>query len=211
MTEMKGNVISFEVDTNRGAISGHDGNRYEFVRLEWRGESQPHRGDIVEFHPADQSATNIVLLDPVYLPLSFVQFYFLPAGRIPRWQYWIKYFLPAFLIALLLKLPETFGGNRFGWVYPIFSLLIIWPSMAVLAKRIHDRNKPGWLVWLLYGPSFLLGILSGLATRYPSFWLDFSKTMVSLLIALIVIWFFIEFGCLRGTVGPNKYGPDPVR
>ena len=26
----------------------------------------------------------------------------------------------------------------------------------------------------------------------------------------IGIWFFIEFGCLRGTVGSNRFGPDPV-
>jgi uncharacterized membrane protein YhaH (DUF805 family) len=25
------------------------------------------------------------------------------------------------------------------------------------------------------------------------------------------VWFFIEFGCLRGTIGANRYGPDPVR
>jgi uncharacterized membrane protein YhaH (DUF805 family) len=27
----------------------------------------------------------------------------------------------------------------------------------------------------------------------------------------ISLWFFIEFGCMRGTIGPNPYGPDPVR
>jgi uncharacterized membrane protein YhaH (DUF805 family) len=26
----------------------------------------------------------------------------------------------------------------------------------------------------------------------------------------ISIWFFIEFGCMRGTIGANAYGPDPV-
>ena len=31
------------------------------------------------------------------------------------------------------------------------------------------------------------------------------------LIAFVVgVWFFIEFGCMRGTVGANRYGPDPV-
>ena len=24
------------------------------------------------------------------------------------------------------------------------------------------------------------------------------------------IWFFIELGCLRGTIGANQYGPDPL-
>jgi uncharacterized membrane protein YhaH (DUF805 family) len=24
------------------------------------------------------------------------------------------------------------------------------------------------------------------------------------------IWSFVELGCLRGTVGPNQHGPDPL-
>jgi uncharacterized membrane protein YhaH (DUF805 family) len=26
----------------------------------------------------------------------------------------------------------------------------------------------------------------------------------------ITVWAFVEIGCLRGTVGPNRYGPDPL-
>ncbi len=26
----------------------------------------------------------------------------------------------------------------------------------------------------------------------------------------ISIWGFVEIGCLRGTEGPNQYGPDPL-
>jgi uncharacterized membrane protein YhaH (DUF805 family) len=26
----------------------------------------------------------------------------------------------------------------------------------------------------------------------------------------ITVWAFVELGCLRGTVGPNQYGPDPL-
>jgi len=26
----------------------------------------------------------------------------------------------------------------------------------------------------------------------------------------ISVWAFVELGCLRGTVGPNRYGPDPL-
>ena len=27
---------------------------------------------------------------------------------------------------------------------------------------------------------------------------------------IVGLWFFVELGCLRGTVGPNQYGPDPL-
>ena len=26
----------------------------------------------------------------------------------------------------------------------------------------------------------------------------------------ITVWAFVELGCLRGTVGSNRYGPDPL-
>jgi uncharacterized membrane protein YhaH (DUF805 family) len=26
----------------------------------------------------------------------------------------------------------------------------------------------------------------------------------------IGVWAFVEMGCLRGTIGANQYGPDPV-
>ena len=28
--------------------------------------------------------------------------------------------------------------------------------------------------------------------------------------AILGVWALIWFGCLRGTVGPNQYGPDPL-
>ena len=46
---MKGEIIGFDPDTNTGAISGHDGNRYDFVRLDWRGSALPTRGTAVDF------------------------------------------------------------------------------------------------------------------------------------------------------------------
>jgi len=65
---MKGNVIGFDPDTNAGAISGHDGQRYDFVRLEWRSPAQPTRGTIVEFIPEGIQATQIYPVSAGYDP-----------------------------------------------------------------------------------------------------------------------------------------------
>ncbi|HZU91100.1 MAG TPA: hypothetical protein VE993_17745, partial [Stellaceae bacterium] len=91
---MKGNVIGFDADTNTGAISGHDGRRYEFVTLDWRDHRRPHHGDPVDFAPDGQRATQIYVLEPEYVPPSFGQFYFSTRGRMSRSQYWLKFFLP---------------------------------------------------------------------------------------------------------------------
>jgi uncharacterized membrane protein len=46
---MKGDVLGFDPETNTGAISGHDGRRYDFVRMDWRGGGLPLRGLAVDF------------------------------------------------------------------------------------------------------------------------------------------------------------------
>jgi uncharacterized membrane protein len=56
---MKGNVLGFDPDTNTGAISGHDGQRYDFVRLEWHGQVNPARGTVVDFVAEGGRATQI--------------------------------------------------------------------------------------------------------------------------------------------------------
>jgi uncharacterized membrane protein len=65
---VKGNVLGFDPDTNTGAISGHDGQRYDFVRIEWRGPGRPSRGETVDFIPDGQRATQIYPLAGRYDP-----------------------------------------------------------------------------------------------------------------------------------------------
>jgi uncharacterized membrane protein YhaH (DUF805 family) len=62
----------------------------------------------------------------------------------------------------------------------ILWLIVIWPAICLYAKRWHDRDKSGW--WSLIG---LVPIIGG-------------------------IWMLVELGFLRGTEGPNRFGPDPL-
>lgn len=65
---MKGNVLGFDPDTNIGAISGHDGRRYQFVRLEWRSPRSPLRGVLVDFVVDGDRATHIYPLGQQFDP-----------------------------------------------------------------------------------------------------------------------------------------------
>ena len=58
---------------------------------------------------------------------------------------------------------------------------------------LHDRDTSGW--WL---PLVIL-----VALNVDLYW---DNPYVDWLVLLIL---FIVLGCLEGTVGPNKYGPDP--
>ena len=227
---MRGNVIGFDPDTNTGAISGHDGNRYDFVTADWHGRTAPRHGDIADFQAQGGRALDIYLIEPEYVPPTVGQFYFSPSGRISRSQYWLRFMVPYFVIYFALEIAaaavdeQSRAHSVLAGIISIFALVALWPSIAVLVKRIHDRNKSGWLCLLLYVPVFLfLGLLvflvadsmidaarSGINEPPTTGALAIVVVLLAMVSAGVALWFFIEFGCLRGTAGPNRYGPDPA-
>ncbi len=56
---MKGQVLDYSVQTNAGAISGDDGNRYSFTGESWQENSVPQRGMRVDFDPDGSTAVGI--------------------------------------------------------------------------------------------------------------------------------------------------------
>ena len=214
---MKGNVIGFDPDTNTGAISGHDGKRYDFATADWHGSRRPRHGDLVDFAADGQHAAQIYPQEPEYAPPSFGQFYFSARGRISRSQYWLRFFLPVFAIGIVLAIIAEVGGEAAKSLETIWQLVVLWPSIAVLIKRIHDRDKSGALVWALYGPLIpaiivtVAAVVAVAAGGGEAAWgLVIAAVVLWVAVAGVAIWFFIEFGCMRGTIGPNRFGPDPV-
>jgi uncharacterized membrane protein YhaH (DUF805 family) len=214
---MKGNVIGFDPDTNTGAISGYDGKRYDFATADWHGNRRPRHGDLVDFAPDGQRAAQIYPQEPEYAPPSFGQFYFSARGRISRSQYWLRFFLPVFAIGIVLAIVAGVGGEAAKSLQTIWQLVVLWPSIAVLIKRIHDRDKSGALVWALYGPLIpavivtIAAVVAVAAGGGEAAWaLIIVAVVLWVAVAGVAIWFFIEFGCMRGTIGPNRFGPDPV-
>ena len=92
------------------------------------------------------------------------------------------------------------------------SLLFLWPGLALSIKRLHDRDRPGWLIALVYILSVANQALTFQAMQsgvvgmmHP----DMLRLCVSLLLLVVAIWMLVELGFLDGTQGPNKYGPSP--
>lgn len=214
---MRGNVIGFDADTNTGALSGYDGRRYDFATLDWRGDGIPRHGDVVDFTPAGDRATQIYVIEPQYVRPGFWTFFFSPRGRISRKQYWLWYFLPVVIVSISLNFLALMPGWFFKLLPNLFQLFVLWPGIAILIKRIHDRNKSGWLVWLIYAPLILAiifmvaAIAAGAASvTGAAATLGIIAGVLGVVFFGVAIWFFVEFGCMRGTIGANKYGPDPV-
>jgi len=178
---MRGNIIGFDPDTNTGAISGHDGNRYDFATQDWHAQSRPTHGDVVDFQVTGQRARDIYLLEPEYVQPTWSQFLFSAEGRISRSQYWLKWALPVFGVTIVLEIIcfSVMDPAVAGVIIGLYGLVLIWPSIVIYVKRAHDRNHSWAFILLLFVP-------------------------------LVQIWPLIEFWFLRGTIGANRFGPDPV-
>jgi len=113
--------------------------------------------------------------------MSWGQILFGFSGRINRGKYWASVVI---------------------W---ILVYLVAWIAVfAIGIKRLHDRNKSGWWILLFYfGPSVLAGIGN-------SSYNDAVALVLNLASFVIAIWGLVELGFLRGTVGSNQYGPDPL-
>jgi len=101
-------------------------------------------------------------------------------------------------------------------IVAVLGLVYFVALLAVVTKRLHDRDKSAW--WLLPFVIFpwAIGVLKW--TAVPGFlamghhfipW-GLGWGAADLLGAILTIWAFIELFFFRGTHGENRYGPDPL-
>jgi uncharacterized membrane protein YhaH (DUF805 family)/ribosomal protein L40E len=110
------------------------------------------------------------------------EFFFLFKGRISRLYFFLGWIAVSFFsIVVFILLTVAFGTEASQETRrQIATWIIVWPFLAILAKRFHDRNRSAW--FLLIGLVPLVGIL----------------------------WLMIEGVFVKGTEGENRFGPDPL-
>lgn len=143
--------------------------------------------------------------DLVHLLYSFT-------GRISRLGFWmglVIIFSMLFVLwsfgDLLVLLPSVPEHLRFPLAFLFFGATVLLPILALVVKRLHDRDKPAW--WLLPF-SFMPYWMDKLSDRLPE---DTPAWWAAVTIGFVLgMWGLIEFGFLKGTAGPNGYGPDPL-
>ncbi len=131
-------------------------------------------------------------------------------GRVNRAKFWIAVLIFAAINVVLAIVGYVMDQSVvFQALNSMLGIVILISSIAVGVKRLHDRNKSGWYLLLFYlVPSVLvvIGVLIGAFVEDSTI----MATVLGLLAFAIAVWAFIEMGCLRGTIGINQYGPDPV-
>jgi uncharacterized membrane protein YhaH (DUF805 family) len=120
-------------------------------------------------------------------------------GRIGRQQWWlglialvIAEWIIMFILMMLFGQDVVQEATDAGYSYqsnlsPVGTIIMVvvliafaWFGICLSGKRWHDRGKSAW--WILIN---LVPIIGG-------------------------IWALVENGFLKGTDGPNQYGPDPL-
>ena len=132
------------------------------------------------------------------------------SGRIGRGQFWLSALILviAFLVVITGALLFTSSLDdmlRVDFVAYFFVLL----SLPVGLKRLHDRNKPNWWLFVFYGIPLGLFIVPFLIDSET----DATPVAVAILQfagMAVLLWALVELGFLRGTIGANDHGPDPV-
>ncbi|EHM50097.1 MAG: DUF805 domain-containing protein [Yokenella regensburgei] len=132
--------------------------------------------------------------------MTLQQWLFSIKGRIGRRDFWIWMVLWVVAMTLLF----TFAGM--GWLNmqtAAFALVcLLWPTAAVMVKRLHDRGRSG--IWaLLMVLAWML--LAGNWAVLPGVW----QWVVGRLIpTVIIVMMVIDLGAFVGTQGENKYGKE---
>ena len=141
--------------------------------------------------------------------MSWGALFFSFSGRINRAKYWLASLLliPAFLLLVFLIVGSLANAGDAMAALVLIPLLIIvvgaiYSGLAIAAKRLHDRDKSAWWLLLFY---VVPGLLQAVGDS-----LGDVGFMFYILSFAISIWALVELGFLRGTAGPNRFGPDPL-
>jgi len=115
--------------------------------------------------------------------MSLTQLLFSFRGRISRQPYWLFTLVLVVVVVATLVVADVYRIDRDSRDTYLDALVLasLWPILAVQVKRWHDRNKSGW--WVLIN---LIPVIGG-------------------------VWSLVENGFLKGTGGPNRYGPNPLQ
>lgn len=135
-----------------------------------------------------------------------MDFFFRFDGRVSRSRYWFGT-LAVMIVCLIAFLIVVALAPRSGWQFDDeqiaalgvpFIIVCVASTLALSAKRLHDRNKSAWWLVVFYAPPLISDLVLGATSE------------ANLISTFFSVWALIELGFLRGTDGPNRFGDSPV-
>jgi uncharacterized membrane protein YhaH (DUF805 family) len=118
-------------------------------------------------------------------------------------------------------IANVIGASRAkaGWVSLVLFIIVLYPSAAIAIKRRHDRNNNGLDVWVYFGLTVIVQLVNALGIGMST--MDVGGTAIpvpgpiitglGIILGIYAIYLLVVLGFLKGTAGPNNYGPDPLQ
>ncbi|WP_075183271.1 DUF805 domain-containing protein [Pantoea sp. 1.19] len=138
--------------------------------------------------------------------MTIQQWCFSWRGRLTRRDFWL--WLAVWWLLMLILF--TLAGQ--GWLETRFTafcvVALLWPTAAVMVKRLHDRNKKGgWALLLVLAFILASGNWHGVL---PPLW---GWAIGRFMPILIMVMLVLDLGVFAGTPGENRFGPEarPLR
>lgn len=141
-------------------------------------------------------------------------------GRLSRKEWWIGVvglIIASIVLSIILGMVGLGGAS--GWGQLIAYVILFYPGWCIGIKRRQDRDNNATDFKVLMGLSGLLTLLqafgigvtmtdmgNGIVMPTPDMWMS----VLYLLLGIFGIYMLVQLGFLRGTPGPNTYGPDPL-
>ncbi len=142
-------------------------------------------------------------MNPLYLFTSV-------EGRIGRKTYWLGILAITIIGVPTIALAAYLGGGTAG---AIANLFFLWCGFALSVKRGQDHNMHYLFIAAYFALVAVVTNLTASQTKMMTGMANQQQPLVvavSLVFLAYVIFLFVQLGLRRGTVGPNKYGPDPL-
>lgn len=152
--------------------------------------------------------------------MDFQNLFLSSNGRVSRKTWWMGT-LVLIVASIVLYFVIGLVGLGMTTAYgPLIAyLILVYPAYNLGVKRRHDRDNSGMDYKVLM-------VLSALTTLLQAFGIGYSRTdlgngfvamvpdtwmsIVQLAVGIFAIYVLVQLGFLRGTLGPNSYGADPV-
>lgn len=78
------------------------------------------------------------------------------SGRARRREYWMFYLFNC-LAGIAVGIVDAVLVGTGGLLGGLYNLAVLVPSLAVMARRLHDTNRSGWMMLIMLIP--LIGVI----------------------------------------------------
>ncbi|VXC73922.1 Inner membrane protein [Enterobacterales bacterium 8AC] len=177
---MKGTILDYSIQDNKGAITTENGERYYFSGAEWKSEPSPQKGMAVDFEAGDDKVASMVYIDVKQPKKSNANSFIKKDIEHIEIDYNAEsHYTIADWAKKAIKSYSNFDGRarrKEYWSFIlVFSIIYVMamiidniikvdifqfvavlagiiPSIAITIRRLHDINLSGWLTLIAIVP-----------------------------------------------------------